>query len=162
MGHVAVCVHHCFPRGSLGSQSSCPCSLLAPAVVGAGWPGRPLAQVPWWAAEVVATLALSCLPFGGAGCWRRAAGSTRCLTQGWARARVHPCPDTLDQLPTSLLPALGLGPASRRQSPVSLSSAGDPSCSEFPVPSASSQAHSTFLSLPAGQEGFLFPLLGLV
>lgn len=62
--------------------------------------------MPQRAAEVAAAPALSCLPFGGASCQRRAAGSMRCLTQRWAGARDQPgclssllCPDTLDQLP---------------------------------------------------------------
>lgn len=166
MGHVAVCVHHRFPGGSLGSQSSCPCSLPAPAVVltglswgwlawGGCWPRCPGSGGGCHAGPVMPPFRRSQLPEPR--CWQHEVPDAGLgLSQGPSVSR-HP------QSAAHIAPArAGLGPASRRQSPVSLSSAGDPSCSEFPVPSASSQARSTFLSLPAGQEGFLFPLLGLV
>lgn len=147
------------------SWTSCPCSLPAPLVIPTGqgwlawgghWPTCPRGLWRW----------LPRWP-GHASPSEELAAETCCWQHQVCDAGLGLSPEpAVSRHPPSAAPITpayaALGPASQRQCPVTLSSAADLSCSEFPVPSASSQAHLPFLSLPAGQEWFLFPLLGLV
>lgn len=62
-----------FPRfpGALPLLPATSCHRTHWTTLGLAGPGRLLAHVPWWVAEVATALAQLCLPFGGDSCWQQ-------------------------------------------------------------------------------------------